>query len=449
MAGSANRLPEEGSELKGIKKHHVTMIPVYKINRKESYLETLNLFTSEGIEGNLWIFPRTTHLYQRDLDILTKIKIKVNENENLENGNIEHVASELGFTHKIVFKHKSGSIITFDGLFLKCTQTITNESFSLQELLTRTGVPSSQHECIIEFEGIIRDMFPERNLRANPHDYYYTIDQTNFEKIGIKRGGRAQVRLTLNDPNYVTITGLIYYKTGKEFHVYIGEEEQIHQMIAHDLFIRNEINGFISFFGSQLTKVLKYNSNLKTDYGGLIYPIWAINKKRKMWNKVKINIKALYEIYDYAEKGRLLTSTIKTIIDKKWAFFNGPRQIWLEGDEKDIEQKIQHHISNFYNIVINGENLKIPSEPSVPSYTEAYESLCKEIIYLSKLTNKVYERERDLLTAYQTEFSLYAVLLTIIAIILAMLALSPFKVYGWCLKVARNFIASSRGLPPP
>ena len=135
-------------------------------------------------------------------------------------------------------------------------------------------------------------------------------------------------------------------------------------------------------------------------------------------------MKSIHAIKDLTEKGRLLTAAIKSVIEKNWAFFNGPRQIWLAGEEQDKEEKIQHAMTHFFEIRLEGSKLKeISDSPSSPFYQHTYDQLNGKVEFVSDKVDEIYQRERDLLTAFQTEFSLYAVWFSLIALIVAIISL--------------------------
>jgi hypothetical protein len=125
------------------------------------------------------------------------------------------------------------------------------------------------------------------------------------------------------------------------------------------------------------------------------------------------------------EKGKLLVRALEILLERKWAFFNGPRQIWLAGEEQDLEEKIQHSTNHFFNFKLDESELKKNSDlsPSDPFYKADVEQLNKKVSYVSTLTNEICQRERDLLTAFQTEFALYAVWFALIAILTAIVTL--------------------------
>jgi len=369
-------------------------------------------------------FPRTTHLYKSNLGLLDLIKEHVDSDPDFISCNIVHSASDLGLTHKIIAEHSSNAVVFYDGLFLRVTEEIASKPIQRDELLDNTGTPIYIWDALNGFAEHVNAIVPDRILRANPHYTYYTIQEANWGRIGIRRSGNAQIKLVLNDPNYFTLTALIFSERGKDFDVYFGEENTIHQMLAHDFFIEYEIYLYIHYFNDKINTILKYNEELVENFGGINSSFRRIRKKHKNWNEIKNKMNKIYKIKDLLERGVLLSRTLQDIIDKKWAFFNGPRQIWILGEKQDSEEKIQHPITHFFEVKLDNGSFILPDNPIVPYYTEDKNRLQQKLNYLEKITNEIYERTRDLLTAYQTEFSIYAVWLAVFAVIISIL---PFN----------------------
>lgn len=403
-------------QLEGIRKHTVIWFPVIRESRRETLEETLeSLSSEERLAPNYSHFPRTTYLYKSDTKALQEILFKLKHDPDFISSDILHSASDLGLTHRIKVTEKSGSILFFDGLCIRLTRTVSPERLNLEDLLSKTGVPQEEWKIINRFVDRIREVLPDRNIESTYS--YYTVDNTNWEKLGLERKKDAQICLVIND-----------VEQKKDFAVYLGEEDRIHQMIAHDLFIGKEIEMFINFYDRKSKDIIRYQDRLKTDFGGIISSIWRVDKKHQMWNSVKKAMKSIYAIKDLVDRGKLFSAALKSLIEKKWAFFNGPRQLWLidevENHAIDDEEKIQHPTSHFFEIRLEGSKLKeIPDSPIDPFYYADYEQLKRKIQVVSDQVDEIYKRERDLLTAFQTEFSLYAVWISIIALIIAIAAL--------------------------
>lgn len=418
---SENSVVEEW-QFRGIKKHHIMQFPIIKNKRRETLEETLNGLSAE--EANYSLFPRTTHLYKTDLKALKQILAEIKGNDNFISSSIIHSSSDLGLTHKIQAEHRNGATLLFDGLYIRVTRVITADTFNLGNLLQITGIPRDENDIINDFISCVHGIFPKENIFGHSQYKYYTVDETNWEKLGLRREGNAQLCLIINNPKYFTITALIFAKMGKDFPVHLGDEDRIHQMIAHDFFMLQEIEEFIPFYDIKLKDIVKHQNKLKIDFGGLMSPIWRIDNKHEMWNSVKDALKSLYAIKDLTDKGKLLTRAIENIIENKWAFFNGPRQIWIAGEEMDHEEKIQHPTTQFFEIRLEGSGFKeLPDSATNPFYQETFQKLSKKVGYVSALADEIYQREKDLLSAYQTEFALYAVWFSLIALLIAIFSL--------------------------
>jgi hypothetical protein len=404
--------------LKGLKKNTLIWFPVIAQKRKESVEYTLNNFSTYFDAYK----PRTTHLFKSDKQTLEKILPKIQSNGNFVASQILHSSSDLGLTHKLEAVHKNGWVFCFDGLQIRATKTIFLGELKLDTLLEKTGVPHEDSNTFNDFTNCINEVFPNVNIESSYS--YYTVEETNWEKIGLRREGDAQLRLIVNDPHYVTITAINFTNWGKDFCVYIGDENQINERLAHDSFIGHEIFLFTSFFRDKYNEANNYRNNCKTDFGGAIAPVWNILKKHQSWNNVKKAMRAVYSTKDFIEKGKILLAQLEKTVDNRWAFFNGPRQIWLMNEEQDFEEKIQYPTKHFFEFRLEDLKVKrLSDQPVKPSYANDVQEFGDTINAIDDQIGELYERQRDLLTAFQTEFSLYAVWFAIGAIGIAILSL--------------------------
>jgi hypothetical protein len=396
--------------------------PVVKNTRRETAEKTLDILSSES--PNYGLFPRTTHLYRSNPQVLEKILSKMKDDTGFLSSEIIHSSSDLGLVYRIKAEHKSGATLFYDGLCFRITRIISTDEFNLDSLLSKTGAPKDEMEVFNDFAKCVKYFFPEMNYFESSYGYY-TINEANWESMGLRRQGEAHLRLVINDPRFFRITALIFHEQGKDFHVYLGEEEHTHQMIAHDFFLAQEMRMFNEIFETKLTDIARYRSKLGIDFGGIISPIWRIDEKHHMWNSAKETMKSVYAIRDTVDKGRLLVSAIRYIMEKKWAFFNGPRQIWIVGEEEqDNEEKIQHPTTHFFEVRLEGSKMQdISHSPIDPFYRSAFEELATKVNVVSNQTDEIYQRERDLLTAFQTEFSLYAVWFALGALVVALISI--------------------------
>lgn len=410
-------MEENEWDFKGIKRHTISQFPLIKDTRKESPEETLNLLKGEDSGG---IFPRTTHIYKSDKEFLEDIHGIINVQSKFISSEIVHESSDLGLVYKIIAEHESGSKLFFDGLSIRVTSIVNDDDFNIEDLLSMTGYPKDEYNVIQDLITCIKELFPDESEYGHSIYSYYSIDETNWEKVGLKRKGDAQGRIVIQDPNYFTITAIIFMEMGKDFHVYFGEEDRIHQMIGQDFFIMQEIEMFSDYFNKKLKYITNFQNELKECFDGVLAPFWKVHIKKKKWNKIKEMLISLYSVMEITMRGKLLTKSIEKFIENRIAFFNGPRQIWLAGEEQDTEEKIQHQINHFFDFKIENSKLNLVSDtPIVPFYNWNLQNLNKILDKITNYSNDLYQKEKDLLNTYQTEFALDALIIAVIAIVIS------------------------------
>jgi hypothetical protein len=229
--------------------------------------------------------------------------------------------------------------------------------------------------------------------------------------------------------------------SGKEFDVYIGAEDTIHQMLAHDYFMDFELKRYRNFFNKKINTLHDYQTSIVTDFGGIISSPWKIVEKNRKWHNVKETMKSIYQIKDQTEKGKLLCMTINNIIDERIAFHNIPITDWISDEKPDPQEKTQKAIKHFFEIKIENGKYIIPDSPQKPKYENESLHLVNKIKYLNEINKEIYERVRDLLVGYQTEFSLYAVWLAIIAVFIAIFSLNfdgILSIFNWMRSLVGN-----------
>jgi len=124
--------------------------------------------------------------------------------------------------------------------------------------------------------------------------------------------------------------------------------------------------------------------------------------------KSKKAIKSIYAINDAAFKGNFLKQGLDDIVKEKQAF-----EIISGGSS------IRRHFLAFY---IDPSGL-VKTGTVEPFYANRLSTLENKYKYLQDISKEVYTRERDLLTGFQTEFSIYALLISVLATLIAIIAL--------------------------
>ncbi|WP_269850856.1 hypothetical protein [Methanosarcina horonobensis] len=90
----------------------------------------------------------------------------------------------------------------------------------------------------------------------------------------------------------------------------------------------------------------------------------------------------------------------------------------------DIEEKIPYSTDHFFAIEVENNELKQSSKSSIkPSYSDKVESLQSQLIKLKNIANDLYNKEKDLVSMYQTEFALDSVKIASVALIVSATAI--------------------------
>ena len=219
-------------EFKGISRHSMLISTVLS-NRIKSI--------EESLMDKYDLIPTPNQVYEENKELLERIKEYIKEDNNFRSVLIENKSSDLGFPYRMKIEHKNGTIIVFDGISIRSSKIVNDKNIKMEDLLKETGYPSDYDE-INDFNECIKKNLDVRYLRYTPYSYY-TIKETNWEKIGIKWNGQeGEICLIINDPNrFELFFPQKYVKTGEDFHIYLGNENKIHQRISHDYFIKREL----------------------------------------------------------------------------------------------------------------------------------------------------------------------------------------------------------------
>ena len=146
---------------------------------------------------------------------------------------------------------------------------------------------------------------------------------------------------------------------------------------------------FIEYFNKKQSEIIKHQESIQKDLGGVLTPAWQIFNKHKMWNSLKNALIKIYNVKEDLSKGKLLMEAFERIITNKWAYFNGPRQIWMSGEKQDSMETIQHATNQFFIFTLENEKLKPHPESNLkPSYIHTLQRCKKKIEYLSEILSE-------------------------------------------------------------
>jgi hypothetical protein len=411
--------------LNNLEKHQVGTFTIPLFARRENIEETITIFDStRGPAENSSILIRATHLYMAIPEKLEQLRQSLLKNQNFVHVELLHQSSDIGLTHKIFVRHKSGKELYYDGIMYRLTEVIHADDFGLDEIEKLAGYKGSFDPIVVEFENSLMEVIPLPHIYSHSSLNFYTASPKSWEEVGIKAEGDPHLRLACKDMNIITITALIFSEAGKNYYVYLGERTSTLQMIAHETFISMELRSFIAFVEEKRKTLHTVKKAMLEELNGAIAPLYKLGLKHKNWNSIKNSWKTLGEIRKTLAQFDLLVQAYEHIVENRWAFFNGPRQIWLADEEKDEQEQIQHPCPNFFNAKVENSSITDVSEkPDKPMYTGKTIEIKNLITTTKDELEPILGEENTLLTIFQTEFSLYAVWLAVVALVISLVSI--------------------------
>lgn len=402
--------------------HHVGSFQIPLLERRESIDETINkLRIEDSYRSNTNLFDRTTHLYWTSEECLRPLRESLIRNCAFTHVEIQHKSSSIGLPYQIYAKHKNGEDLYFDGLSYRIRKTINNEKFGLSALPELAGYPLRADNIVRDLEKSLREVIPELPEFSYSMYIFYTCYVENWNNMGIARTGEAQLYLKVNDPKIFTITGLVHTKIGKDFNLFIGDENVILEMNSHHIFYATEYERFSKYIDSLRNKIGIASGCVSDSMNDITKSFIKLNKKYASWNNAKSQIREMYRIKKNIFKYKILSETVSKIVEERWASRNSPKQIWFDS-EVDHEWMQSYWCSNFFEGTLkNDAIIDLQELPIKPLFSYAVEDLVEKVNLLNNELNDIVSEMRDLLAAIQTEFSMYAVWLAFGAVLVSVI----------------------------
>ena len=409
-----------GKIIEKLNLHHVGSFQLTLLKRKESIEETIELLKVEdSYNTNINLFDRTTHLYRTSQEALNPLRESMIRNSCFTHVEILHKSSSLGLPYQIFAKHKNGQILFFDGLSYRIKTEIHKEKFKLSDISRLAGYPNREDDVVRDLETSLREVLP--NLPEMSYSMYsfYTSFVDNWKALGFTKSGDAQLLVSVNDPNLITVTGLIHSKVGKEYNLFIGDENVILEMNSHHMFYVREYERFSKHIDHLRSKIETASSCASDTMSEITKSFVKFIPKYISWNKSKSEIREMYNIKKKISKYNLLSETLKKIVSNNWASRNSPKQIWFEG-EHDDEWMQSYWCTNFFYAEMENDTIKkLDANPSKPLFSCSVDEVVGKVELLNKEVDSTINEMRDLLSAIQTEFSMYAVWLALGAVLVS------------------------------
>ena len=397
---------------KGIQLHHLIIFPM--IERHSSFdIETI-INSDYG--------KRNSRFYKLDHVIFEGVLKDLKASEKFKSSQILHKSSDLGLPYQLVTVFDDGTIISFDGMLIRATKNIHSQEFGISEILELTGYPDTVSAPVREFMEIAKKSTTDELYFGTNFHNYYTFNEIFWEQLPIKREGEPQCSLLIKDPHMFTVCG-DQCTQGLFFNVYLGNNDWIHQMVANDLLLANEISSISGFFYKRKKNVLEIQQNIESYYEIITFKhVVDIVGKYRAWERCKKDLVDLFKIGNHVQKGLFYYEKIENPIKNKFSFRNTEIQMWPTDNPPDPEERNQTIYKQFFRLEIEENSLKVNDDSMIaPLYYSSGMSLQTKLVDINKKIDDVYLRIRDVLLIFQTEFALYAVIFAIIAIIIMIL----------------------------
>jgi hypothetical protein len=207
-------LTNSTKSLHNLEKHQVGTFTTSLFSRRENVEETINFFEpTRGSTGNSGLLMRATHLYKAKTEKFEQLRQSLINNNNFVHVEILHQSSDIGLTHQVFVRHKSGKELYYDGVVYRLTEVIHEGDFGLDEIEKMAGYKGSFDPVVVEFETSLQEVIPSLHMYSHTSLNFYTASPKSWEELGIKAEGDPHLRLQCNDMNIITITALIFSET--------------------------------------------------------------------------------------------------------------------------------------------------------------------------------------------------------------------------------------------
>ncbi|KAB7691794.1 hypothetical protein GBN24_06765 [Plesiomonas shigelloides] len=413
---------QENKKIRDVYLHHIGCFPKTLILRKETIEETISLLKIDDIyDSNINYFDRTNHLYRNSYDTLHPLLEIVQSSEQFIEAKILHKSSYLGLPYHLIAKHKSGHEIIYDGLAYSVSECVHNDDCSLDQLHDFTHYPHRIDNIIKDFGNILRQLITDLPETQYTMYSFYSAYVSDWNIFGLKREGEAQLCLQLNDKKIMTVTGLTHSKIGKEYNVYIGERNTILEMNSHHMFYILEYSNFADHIDNIRNRIDVASGAISQTMTDITKSLPMFVDKYTSWNVSKASIREMYSIKKLIKNYEIMSETLQEISKERWASRNSPRQLFLDG-ECDDEWKTSYWCQNFFEAKLeNGKVTDLKDAPMVPLYSTEIDNILHKVDLLKLELQSILTEARDLLSAIQTEFSMYAVWLAFGAVVVSVI----------------------------
>lgn len=389
--------------------------------RHETYEKTLNIFEpAPEYTDNINILSRPAHVFRNSPATFEKLRLSALKEEAFIEVKILEKQSDLGLPCYFYAKHKSGEEVFYDGIIFRITFKVTDVEFYLEDAQALTGYP--RHPiAMTPFSRSLNRAVPDFSGRQYVFRNFNAASTTNWRSLGINASEEVALRISLNDPNFITVTNLTHVEEGKNYAFYIGSRSTVLELHAHDLYLTFEIDRWKRWLQEKTQRATICTENAYDAFSALATSFWHIRSKFRTWEKSKAGFTYILQELPIIGSYGLLIEAYERIAESRWGCTNGIKQIFLsDEDEYTARSAISKWTPYFYEGEVENNCLtKLSEEPAIPGYVGSIELLKSAISELEKTVTRSFTLNKDLFASAQTEFSVYSLWLALAAILIS------------------------------
>jgi hypothetical protein len=402
--------------------NEILVLDKFITQRKETWDETIEF----GYQYEMIALGRATHLYYSNelVKELEAIAEKLNENKKITKVRVLHETSLSGIPYQIRAEYiydKELINIAFDGICFFMTIDKSGSFSTLNDVIKATGSELGfRNECLY----IVKQFGFEIYVL---HDPFWDIEIDSISSIGLSTDTEyPAIKFVCNDETFMTLTNYgdkMVGSSGRRYYVYVAESKKfIRDRLMHEDIVNNELNSFCNLIKNNnraaIDASIKILSCLKSMPGNII----TFARRTRNWQKLKGIPSFLLDIESRLPKYKGFVDLLTKEMEKRNAFINVPKTIWVNGENHDEKLNVTRDVPNFYILEYNnGKILNTEKIPCKPAYSYMMDELKEELDKMSFSVSEALSKMNNAISLYSTNFGFDALWIAIIAIIIAII----------------------------
>jgi len=344
---------------------------------------------------------------------------QIREKATFLDSEIVHESSLLGLPYMIRLRTSETVQVESDGVLIVVTRELEPGAFSETDLLDKMHLHRGPTWT---------DVTTFADQLKVPLTYcheIFVVGETTFEDLSMELDPRKNYFIQCWDPYiFEWISGTGESRAGKAVRVGIGNYRTILEILAHDFDIVKHTSQYAEQLGRFKAMLSRTKGDLRFEYQAITSGLLALRKREKAWKLAKMNMNSLATIESQLSLLSILFDILQSIGDPERlvAFRNIPITLWVLGHEPDPEERTTWPTS--YPLSVGWKDGRLVKIDEKFNYHRPFISIrsTRDLEELTKINEKLWVQQRDVLTMFEVEFGQYAVLIAIAALAISILA---------------------------